>query len=517
MPSAAELYCPSAVQREAHTCPAREILYGGAAGGGKTLWLRWDPLLTQWAGEHQRWLEAKERGEEFESNGWTLHVRSSCPMLLQTILYIRSIAAKLDPGVKWDGDNNILTFSCGYKYQFGHLGEDWRRYDSNEYTALYVDEAIQISREQYEMLRSRVRTTDPILAPKRRICLATNPDAPASGVWVKEMFVDPWPEGRKMLAERIEHPDGTTETWTRIYIPATLDDNPDEAFKRQYRTTLMKFPTHIRNARLYARWDSVQGAFFESEWIPDVHVVEPYQIPYHWPVFRVYDHGYKSPAVVLYVAVDEEGNLVVFAELTWNHKVMDHERKDAELIAIAIKKHEQQHDEEAELRALASGEPRWRRFWSKARKCSALTGPADNQIREKRGTMGPTVEETMASYGIYWEKCTKDRHAATNELVRRLKDIPKSSSSRPGITVFKTCKETCRTIPLIPVDPGDPEVPAKGPDDHWLDCLFYACMYRQLAAQKPKGKIDIFDEENELAQARLRRNGDGTRKWGYGL
>ena len=506
------LYEPSAVQLEAHSFQPFdevEILYGGTAGSGKTLFLRWDPFETQWAGEHQRWVDARSRGEQFQSVGWALHVRRVFPMLIQTILYVRDVSGRLDPGVKWDGDNYLLTFSCGYRYQFGHVQneEDWRKYDSQDYTHLSVDEAVQTLKVQYDMLWARVRTTDPILGKKLRTCLASNPDAPFEGLWVKERFVDPAPSGRKTMIETRVLSNGKERTTARVYIPARLSDNPDVDYRERYEAKLRQLPHHIMMARLFGDWNAVEGAFFEYEWKPDVHVVEPYQIPKHWPRIRIMDWGYKSPCPVVYAAVDEEGNYIVYEELNFNHKVRDDERKDAELVAIAIKKHEKAHDE-------ADAKHTDVRYWDDGSNSSRITGPADYQIRERRGTIGPTIEETMAQYGIYWNPCTKDRKAATAELLRRLKDIPKSKHSRPGITVFNTCKEICRTMPLIERDKNDPEVPKDGGDDHWLDCLFYLVMNRDGAAEKPKNRWDDEDEDNELAMARAKRaNG----KWGYGL
>lgn len=527
------LYEPSAVQLEAHSFQPYdevEILYGGTAFCGKTLWLRWDPIETQWAGEHQRWLEARARGESFESVGWALHVRRTYPMLLQTILYMRAAAKKLDPGVAWDGDAKMLTFSCGYRMQYGHVqnAEDWRNYDSMEYTHLSVDESIQTLKQQYDGLWSRVRTTDPVLRHKLRTCMASNPDAPFEGLWVKERFVDPAPAGRKVLVENTTLEDGTVKTSARIYIPARLSDNPNKAACQTYEAKLRKLPRHIMMARLFGNWNTVQGAFFESEFIPDVHIVKPYAIPPHWPIYRAMDWGYKVACVVKYFAVDEEGNIIVIDELTWNHKCEDHERKDAELVAIAIKKYEKAHDAMQEILDAERGDGlKSPRYWNRNGNYSNLSGPADYQIREERGNKGPTIEETFAGYGIYWQACKKNRYMATAELLRRLKDIPKSPQSRPGITWFDTCVHTARTIPtlkrhsLTDERNKNQEVPMDGGDDHWFDVDCYICLFRASPAEKnmkngQNGSAPTWDDdEDELAGARMKKQTPS--RWGYGI
>jgi len=124
------LYVPGDVQREAHYCDAREILYGGTQNCGKTWFLRWDVIMTQlydWngsPGEFSRYISAIERGETFKSQGWALHLRRTYKMLTQTIERCRAIAEYVDPEVHWSAEDYILTFGCGYKWQFGHCQND---------------------------------------------------------------------------------------------------------------------------------------------------------------------------------------------------------------------------------------------------------------------------------------------------------------------------------------------------------------------------------------------------------
>jgi hypothetical protein len=494
------LYEASPVQQEAHDCPAEDILYGGTAGCGKTLWLRWDPVVNQLFGEHERYLRARDAGEDFESVGWALYVREHLNQLMQTEQYMASMAKRIDPGSRyWSGDH-LIEYSCGYKWQAGHLEHEdsWRAYDSNEYTHLAMDEAVTLYESQYHGLRSRVRTSDLVLRNKLRVCLASNPDSPLRGKWVKKIFVDPAPSGRALIREPVEMFDGTTEMYTRMYIPAYLSDNPNAQFRRDYEKKLRTLPRHIMLARLMCDWNVIEGAFFEHEWIPSVHVVKPFPIPSHWPVFRVLDWGYKNLCVILYVAVNEDGDLIIFKELTFNGPdCPPFKRKDSELVALAIKEYEK-----------STG------YWDDIRDVSKLSGPADYQICEQRDG-GWTIEERMAARGVCWVKSHKDRRAGTNEFLRRLRDIPPDGSGgRPGITVFETCRETVREIPLIPVSKQDPELPAdENVDDHALDCLFYAGLYRAAAARKVVARpLDEWHRVSELAKARERR----TRRWGYG-
>jgi hypothetical protein len=493
------IYTPSEVQQEAHTVLSAgivdEVLYGGTAGCGKSVFLRMHPFQTQIYGEHDRWLKAKKEGRYFQSVGWVLYLRRNFGMLQQAIAKVKDVARQIDRNVAWDGKNNILTFSSGFKHQFGHFQheDDYMQYDSNEYTGVALDELVQFTEKQYEMIRSRVRTGDPVLRSKLYLIGATNPDAPAEGVWVKERFVDPAPHGRVVLKEEFEMFDGSKAVWKRMFIPAKITDNPDKQFQHDYERTLRTLPMHIQQARLHGDWNAIEGAFFGFEFKPYVHLVAPFDIPKTWQRFRSMDWGYKKACVIKYWAVSPDGDLVCYRELTYNHKVPDSLRKDAQLVAMAIKEVEK-----------ASGE------WDNRRNCSKLNGPADYQIHAKTGTVGPSIAETMAKEGVYWSRCTKNRYLATQELLRRLRDIPKSG--RPGICWFNTCVHTARTLPAIKTDPANPELPMDGGDDHWLDADSYAVMSR-LASE---GLEDINknrdeDEMDELAERKVVQRG----KWGY--
>lgn len=479
------LYRPAPVQTEFHLCTANEILLGGAAGPGKSLALLMDPIQTQLIEEHRRW----QRGEITSSVGWAIHFRREFPRLEQTIERSHRLFRAIDPGAHWERDNHRWTFSCGYKIQFGHVKDDQDRinYQSNEYTHIAWDELCEFSKEVYEFVNTRLRTSDPVLQTKLRIVAATNP----GGNWVRDYFVEPAREGRALLTKTIVLDDGSEVERTRVFIPATLKDNPDPAFRRRYEMELQDKPPHIRRALLYGDWYVLPGAFFADEF-EECHRVKPFTIPSGWKRFRSMDWGYKSPCVVLWWAVDTDNNLICYRELNFS-------RLDAGEAARKIRDVEKAHDE-----------------WDDRRDCSRLSGPADTQIWEQRGTIGPTIAETMMNEGVYWEKCTKNRHASVQQFLKRLKDRS-GEQKAPAIRFFNTCRNTLRTIPAIGTDDNDPELPEDGGDDHWLDTVLYACMYRTSAAKQDTlpHSLQWYDDLSEARTKRVERQRKGGR-YGYG-
>src|SRR6185369_14849384 len=238
-------------------------------------------------------------------------------------------------------------------------------YLSAEYTHIAWDELSEMSETVYQFVNSRLRTADHVLQKKLRIVCASNP----AGNWVRDYFVAPAREGRKLLTKKLKMDDGRIVERTRIFIPATLKDNPDPEFRRSYEEELQDKPFHIREAYLHGDWWVIAGAFFAHEWVPSVHVVKRFKVPSGWKKFRSMDWGYKSPGTVLWWAVDTDENLVCYRELTF-------QRMDAEVVAKKIRDIEE-----------AAGE------WDGTRKCPRISGPADTQIWETRGPIGPTIAE----------------------------------------------------------------------------------------------------------------------------
>src|SRR4051812_21028293 len=109
--------------------------------------------------------------------------------------------------------------------------------------------------------------------------------------WYKARYVDPAPALTPFY-------DSMQRTW-RVFIPSRLEDNPKLAANdpdywmrvqaaANGRTDLVK-------AWRYGDWDVVAGGMFDDVWRASHHVIEPFQIPYHWRVDRSFDWGSSKP------------------------------------------------------------------------------------------------------------------------------------------------------------------------------------------------------------------------------
>ena len=109
--------------------------------------------------------------------------------------------------------------------------------------------------------------------------------------WFKRLFV----KGNYEENERAED---------YAFIAATVDDN--EALMRsnpEYVRVLDHLPEKLRQAHRYGNWDIFDGQFFE-EFRDDAahyqdrrftHVIEPFEIPEGWKIYRSFDFGYSKP------------------------------------------------------------------------------------------------------------------------------------------------------------------------------------------------------------------------------
>lgn len=470
-------YKPSKWGLEFHSLPHTEALGAGSVGPGKTYVLRHEPLTQimveharctgQWdlIGEEGHWLRELAKKHPIRpgrSTGHALYLRRVLSSADQFFNQVMQMAKDIDPGCDVHETKKLVTFTSGYKYQVGQCYNisDYLKYYSLEYTLLLFDELTQFDEEQYDQISSRLRSSDPVLRHLLKNRSMSNPvamrDPESAGAkvrdvhWVRKRFIDPAPEGRVTLKKTVVLSTGEKRDLTRIYLPAKLWDNPDKEFVREYETRLRGMPEHMRQALLEGDWYVTADSYFASAWNPSIHVCKPFKIPPTWKAFRSMDWGYKSPGVIHWWAMDEQGNLYCTYEYNFKRKL------DVE-VAKEVK------DIEKRLG-----------LWG--RKGSLVTGPADTQLWEERGDTGKTKAARFAEHGVPWTKASKSRRSAAERIMHRLLDHDQGTTT-PGLVFFSTCRKAIQTLPALPTDPDDMEVPMDGGDDHWFDSVGYACAF----------------------------------------
>ena len=144
--------------------PEREVLYGGAAGGGKSFALIVDPLRYC-------------NNQNFNA----LILRRTNDELRELIHKSQEMYPKAYPGAKWMEKKSQWTFPSGARIWMTYLEQDKDvlRYQGQAFTYIGIDELTQYSTPYaWDYLRSRLRTADPSLPVYMRA--TTNPGGPAT-------------------------------------------------------------------------------------------------------------------------------------------------------------------------------------------------------------------------------------------------------------------------------------------------------------------------------------------------
>lgn len=262
-----------------------EVLFGGAAGGGKSYGQMVDALLFALKYQGSKQLILRRTFSELDKS------------LIRTALslYPREIFT-------FNSSSHIGKFKNGSCIDFGYCQaeNDVYQYQSAEYDCIRFDELTHFTEAQYVYLISRIRGANSF--PKQ-IKSSTNPGGVGHS-WVKTRFVDPSPPNSAFVGG-----DGMR----RIFIPSLLSDNGFlEKSDPEYKNRLLALPEREKKALLYGDWDIFEGQYF-TEFSRDKHVITPFEIPRDWRKYRTLDYGLDRLAV-LWIAVAPDGQVYVYRE-----------------------------------------------------------------------------------------------------------------------------------------------------------------------------------------------------------
>ena len=404
-------------QTEFLAAPELDVLYGGAAGGGKSFAMLADPLRYCNKSAHR-----------------ALILRRSMPELRELIDKSRELYPKAFPGCKFREVEKLWNFPSGAKIEFGFLEKDADvyRYQGQAYSWIGFDEITHLPTEfGWNYLSSRLRTTDPDIIPYLR-CTA-NPGG-VGATWVKKRYVDPSEPGKAFNS-----PSGLT----RKFIPARLTDNPYLATDGRYEEMLKALPPVQRKQLLEGNWDITEGAAF-TEFDPDVHVITPFFIPIGWERTKGIDYGYASESACIWAAVDSsDGTLIIYRELY---------RKGLTGVDLGCIITEMEIEDPF-----------------------SVPGVLDTSAWAKTGTTGPTVGEALQREGHKLRRADKNRIQGKIQIHEYLK---LQQSGRPNIQIFNTCPNLIRELQSIPLDKNNSEDVDTHAPDHAYDALRYLIMSR---------------------------------------
>lgn len=226
--------------------PHKEVLFGGAAGGGKSDWLLRSALQY-------------------------VDVPGYAALILRSTVASLSLAGGLIPrsqewlagtGAKWNAQQKTWYFPSGATLTFGFLSssQDRYKYASSEFQFIGFEELTEFPREEdYTFMFSRLR--GPIGSPVPLRMRATTNPVGVGFAWVKQRFV---PGGA---------PINTPE---RFFLPSSLDDNPsiDTA---EYESGLKNLGSEMYRKLREGDWSDMEAGEYFPRSVAEI--IEPHELP----------------------------------------------------------------------------------------------------------------------------------------------------------------------------------------------------------------------------------------------
>lgn len=490
-------YVPQPKQQLLHNSTARQILYGGAAGGGKSHALRQDLIMFCLDVPGIECYLFRKTYRELADN------------------HMRPIVREVPPELgRLTGD--AFIFINGSRINFCHCGDSQAHliYQGCEFHVLAIDEATLIPPEQLIFLRSRVRlgsfanrVPEHMREFLPRAVFTANPGGPSHS-FLKKIFIDGKPSCT------IFHDSGTIDPrnplskgWTSMFIPATMYDNKhlDDGYASVFSSMAPEQAKALRDGD----WDAVAGsALFSLS--RSRHMLKTFKIPIHWSRFCSIDWGTAKPFSIGWWAVAGEDTLVKN-----NSHLIGTDCVDVFVPAGSMVRY-------AEWYGCSLDQPD-----TGLRLDSATVGHGIVQAEKERNdpsmdyyvidsaTMamvdGPSIAEKMArsmgearEYNGPFIPSKKNRENNYNEILSRLAGNPNYKQDGyteqfPTIFFMEHCTDTWRTLPALLLDPTHPERGPGGGEDHAYDDLQYAVASRpfirtktdyinQRATYRPRGE-----------------------------
>lgn len=430
------------------------LLYGGAAHGGKSYFIRW---------------AAAGLGMYYHAKYGVEHVPIGLFSKDYPTLKDRQIAR-----IKWefpewlgklrDDRDEGYIFEAAPKYGSWRILlrnlDDPSKYKSAEFAAILVEELTENPVGTFEDLRFRLRFKG--VGSEVKFVGATNPDGIGHS-WVKKLWITPPPDDPDKEQDRF------------FFVRSLPTDNPFTT--ETYLKQLQSMPELKRRAWLEGDWNRFEGQVF-TEWRDATHIVEPITLSQNWNYYGAIDLGWNKPFSVGWYAVTPDGRTYLVRELYGNGDWFE-TKFGKELTATRLAKIIQAVTKKMGINVeYWVGDPA---MWNET-----LRG---DDTPKKQHTQGESPAEYMISAGL---DLIAGDNARELGMARYREALSVAPDGLPWYQVFRSCYDTIRTIPALVYSKNEAsmeDVDTKA-EDHCYDRDRYFFMSRP----SPKDK----EEQKEL-------------------
>lgn len=409
-------------------------LYGGAAGGGKSYWLRWYALrylINLYKHQKLRGVQVALFSEDYP----TLKDRHLGKIALELPLWMgtlkedkaHGLCVKLDPSL---GGGVLLLRNLDAP----------EKYMSTEFALVAVDELTMNYVDVFNNLRARLRWPG---IPMPKFIAGSNPGNKGHD-WVKNLWID-----RNFPTEE-------QEPEQFAYVRALVDDNPH--VDPNYIRALESLPEKMRKALREGSWDIFEGQFF-TEFNRDVHVVPTIlnkDLPAHWPRIRMIDvSGRNGTSTCYWMAIDQDGTAWIYREYWMKGLDSDEHAKNMWEMSHWQDEREQWHGEDYKYTVMDTA------AWAKL-------GLAESTAEVYLRIWAELDEKNAVNNTDSLVQAQKNREFGWDAIHQYLRhDL--ENKVYPQMKIMENCRNLIRTCPLLVIsekNSNDVE-DAPGIDDGW--------------------------------------------------
>jgi hypothetical protein len=457
------------------TCPADDVGFGGARGGGKS-----DGVVGDFIDHENRYGE----------HAIAMAFRRERTQLVELIERAKQILKPL--GYGWHEQDKYFRGPKGGRLRFTYLesDSDADAYQGHSYTRLYPEELGTFPSEApINKLQATLRSGQGVPCQMKGTC---NPGGPGHQ-WVKARYrLDVHPHGFERFDFEFTNPFTKKKiVKTRMFIPSRVTDN--KFLGDDYVANLFQVGSEqLVKAWLEGDWSIIDGAFFDC-WSTARHVLRPFDIPEGWQRFRSGDWGSAKPFSFGWWAIVPDkfktpdgqwlprGCLIRYRE--WYGMMPGKPDTGLKMHAEKVGEGLWEREEAGPKITLGvldpaafaeDGGPSIHERISSGSKRRIFFRPADNKRVPQRGAMGG------------WDQMR-------GRLVG-------DDDGLPMIVCFSTCVDSIRTIPALQHDLMRLEDLDTDGEDHAADEWRYACMSRpwvRAARPEAKGPRDKYSRERD--------------------